>query len=118
MTTRNIEKKNLNILKNNLKSKIGKKELNNNFLSDNKSVKNYNEKIKSNLRNIISRNYNFEKHNEYTLNKNSKNELIKTKLNFVEKFKKLENNKTNIKNLSKIYNNLNIPKSKSKDMKK
>jgi hypothetical protein len=34
------------------------------------------------------------------------------------KFKKLENNKINIKNLSKIYNNLNVQKSKSKSKSK
>ena len=117
MTTRDIEKKDINLLKYGLKSKIGKKESINNSLFDNKPIKNYNEIIKNNLRNIISRNYNLEKHNELSLNKNSKNELITTKLNSI-KFKKLENNKINIKNLSKIYNNLNVQKSKSKSKSK
>ncbi len=113
MTTRDIEKKDINLLKYGLKSKIGKKESINNSLFDNKPIKNYNEIIKNNLRNMISRNYNLEKHNELSINKNSKNDLITAKLNFI-KFKNLEKNKINIKNLSKIYDNLNIPKSKSK----
>ena len=112
MTTRDIEKKDFTLLQYGLKSKIGKKEASNNSLFD-KSIKNYNEIIKNNLRNMISRNYNLEKHNELSINKNSKNDLITAKLNFI-KFKNLEKNKINIKNLSKIYDNLNIPKSKSK----
>ena len=117
MTTRDIDNKDLNILRNAFKSKLGKKEINNKSLIDFNTTKNYHETIKNNLRNFMSRNKNDGKNNnnESSENKRSKNELF-TKLGFLDNFKIKKKIKNEIeKNISKKQNsNSKKPKSKEK----